>query len=125
MCFCAKQVIFFRCIFNKYYIQHTYMIYISGRVPKVQNTCRRNLLFSFILNKVFVAVRKHNTKKNIFLFCTLATHLPTLNSRVKKALNSFLSYVLLRQLKTLNKIYEKIYCSVSFTKTSIKILHAH
>ena len=32
--------------------------------------------YKFVLNKVFVAARKRNTKRKKTFFCTLATHLP-------------------------------------------------
>ena len=44
--------------------------------------------FSFVLNKVFVAARKHNTKRNKTGFILYACDSPPLNSRVEK-INKF------------------------------------
>ena len=61
----------------------------------------------FLVCFVFVAARKHNTKRNKTGFILYACDTPPLNSRVKKrkhVLNFFLYYDLLRQSKTFNKI---------------------
>ena len=41
------------------------------------------MFFSFVLNKVFIAARKHNTKRNKTGFILYACDAPPLNSRVK------------------------------------------
>ena len=77
--------------------------------------------FLFLLNKVFVAARKQNTKRNKIGFILYACDTPPLNSNVKKkSCISFLRYVLLRQSKTINKVNEKILYSIGFTKPALK-----
>ena len=79
--------------------------------------CFRELIFTFVLNKVFAAARKLNTKRNKTGFILYACDSPPLDSRI---MFYVLGYVLLRQSKTLNKIYEKILCSVGFRKLALK-----
>ena len=59
--------------------------------------------FSFVLNKVFIATRKHNTKRNNY-FVSLRLISPKQLRKKKKFWISFLCYILLRQSKTLSKI---------------------
>ena len=64
---------------------------------------KQEYAFSFALNKVFVAARKHNTKRNKTGFIMCVCESPPLNSLVKKI--DVMFYCV--NLKTLNKIYEK------------------
>ena len=81
-----------------------------------------NATFSFVLNKVIVDAKIHNTKRNKTGIILYACDSPPLNSRVKNETSfEFLFYVvLLRQSVPLSKIYEKILYSVSFTKPELK-----
>ena len=60
------------------------------------------MIFSFVLNKVFVTAKKNITQKET----KLALFISPKYSRKKN--------------KTLNKIFEKIFFSVGFTKSALK-----
>jgi hypothetical protein len=62
-------------------------------------------IFSFGLNEVFVAARKHKTKQNWFYF--VLSRLPSpkqSRKKIKQVLNFFFTIGFIAQVKTLNKI---------------------
>ena len=77
---------------------------------------KQEYAFSFALNKVFVAARKHNTKRNKTGFIMCVCESPPLNSLVKKNRR----YVLLRQFKNIKQNIRKKNCSVGFMKPALK-----
>ena len=65
--------------------------------------------FSFVLNEVFVAARKHNTKRNKTSFILHACDSPPLNNRVKNKSSEFMFYYVNQKHET---IYTRKYCTV-------------
>ena len=101
--------IFILCVILTSYIQH---------------------IFSNLLNNVFDAANKHNTKKNsskfkkkLVLFCKYTPqHISPKQSRKQNKVSfekKLKIFFFQRQLKTLNKIYEKILYRVGFLKQTL------
>ena len=108
-----------------------FTFYYSWREFFKRRKCKGNTTFlfiiSFFLNKVFVAARKHNTKRNKTGFIVKACDTPPLNSHVKnKTIFEFLFYGMfycVNQKHFRQNIRENI-VQCWFYVTSIKILHA-
>ena len=67
------------------------------------------------MNKVFIAARKHNTKRNKTGFILYACDSPPLNRRVKK--NVFLRLCFIKNIK--QNMRENMY-SIGFTKPALQ-----
>ena len=84
-----------------------------------------NNFFLFLLNKVFVAARKQNTKRNKIGFILYACDTPPLNSNVKKkVLHFFSTLCFIASIKNNKQNKRENIVQYWFYETSIKILCA-